>query len=203
MLRLNGKKKYFCRILFLLGCAAALLAGCSIGLSEKNRDPSLSKSRPWFDYWYYVTCLSVDSSYKVLEVDNRGVGEVKNGSKVQVWEFRGGQNQLWKFIPTENGYYYIINSVNPRLSLDADIAPGIVGNGTKVQLWEYCGSDNQLWQMQIENTWQCIIRSKANPDLAIDADILPGGGRLLDGSKVQLWTYAGTGNQKWGLNREN
>jgi hypothetical protein len=203
MQRFDGKKNCFCWILFLSGCGAILLTGCAIGLSDQNRNRAQSNNRPWFDYWYYLTCLSVDSSYKVLEVDNKGGGEVKNGSKVQVGEFHSGQNQLWKFIPTENGYYYIISSVNPRLSLDADIAPGIVGNGTKIQLWEYLGTDNQLWQMEIENTWQCIIRSKANPNLTIDADILPGGGRLFDGSKVQLWTYAGTGNQKWGLNREN
>jgi len=199
--RFDGKKIGSCRILFFLGCAGLLLAGCAIGLSDKNSAPTISGDRPWYDYGYYLSCLSADSSYKVLDVDNRG--GVKNGSKVQVWEFHGGQNQIWKFVPMGNGYFCIISSANTRLSLDADIAPGFLGNGTKVQVWEYHGSDNQLWQVQIENNRQCIIRSKANPNLTIDADILPGGGRIFDGSKVQLWTYVGNGNQKWGLDREN
>ncbi len=184
---------------FLSVGGGLFLLECAVGLPGKSGDPASSGRHQWYDYWYYLSCLSPDSLYKALDVDN--TGGVKNGSKVQVWAFHGRENQTWKFIPVGNDYYRIVSSADTRLSLDADVAAASVGNGTKVQVWEHHGADNQQWQVLFENDGQCIIRSKANPALALDADILPGGGQVRDGSKVQLWTYLGKGNQKWGLDR--
>src|SRR5579884_2261488 len=81
-------------------------------------------------------------SGRCLDADTATIGS--NGTKVQLWDCWGGQNQRWhlNLVPGRNTN--ITNSQSLRC-LDADTAT-IGANGTKVQLWDCWGGQNQNWQ---------------------------------------------------------
>ena len=80
-------------------------------------------------------------SGKVLDVAEKSKAA---GANVQQWDYVAGSiNQLWRFIPAGNGYYYIQSKLGTYL----DIAGGNGSNGTNV--WMYTGNKSaaQKWKL--------------------------------------------------------
>jgi opacity protein-like surface antigen len=106
-----------------------------------------------------------------------------NGTKVQLWDCNGWNNQSWDLL-----WDGTIRSMASGRCLDADTG-SISGNGTKVQLWDCNGWNNQKWYVPGDGT----IRSMAS-GRCLDADL----GSISDnGTRVQLWDCNGWNNQKW------
>jgi hypothetical protein len=63
-----------------------------------------------------------------------------NGTKVQVWDCNGWDNQKWTRYTDGT-----IRSRHDGRCLDEDIAGG-TGNGKQVQVWDCNGWDNQKWR---------------------------------------------------------
>ena len=67
-----------------------------------------------------------------------------DGATVQLWEDVNGDNQLWYFEKTDDGYYKIKSK---RSNKCLDIAGISKDNGAKAQLWSDVNGDNQKWKI--------------------------------------------------------
>jgi hypothetical protein len=134
--------------------------------------------------------------YRCLDADLGTIGA--NGTKVQLWDCWGGQNQKWQLNP--NGT--IVNLQSHRC-LDADL--GTIGaNGTKVQLWDCWGGQNphQQWAWRgfaadfIPGSGGVYLWNRRS-NTCLDADLPTIGA---NGTKIQLWqcwNFYPNGNQSW------
>ncbi|WP_405019996.1 RICIN domain-containing protein [Kitasatospora sp. NBC_00070] len=80
--------------------------------------------------------IQTEKNYRCLDADLNTING--NGTKVQLWDCNGWDNQIWIW----DGQT-LQTKKNARV-LDADLNT-INGNGTKVQLWDRNGWDNQRW----------------------------------------------------------
>jgi hypothetical protein len=112
--------------------------------------------------------------------------QAHNGTKVQVWQCWGGNNQEWT--------WYTDGTIRPTWNtsycLDEDIAGG-THNGTKVQLWECNGWDNQKWDFHSASDYAIVSRHDRR---CLDEDIYVG---TQNGTKAQVWDCNDQDNQKW------
>jgi hypothetical protein len=112
----------------------------------------------------------------------------KNGTKVHLWDWNGGNQQWWWFTWWGNDQWSIQSSHEPYGCLDAALE-SIGGNGTKVQLWGCNYDSQQLWRL--EGGGQIVnVRSGR----CLDAEF-PNINNL--GTKVQLWDCSGSKHQRW------
>jgi|GEM_PF-1234168 hypothetical protein len=124
-------------------------------------------------------------SGRCLDADTATIGS--NGTKVQLWDCWGGQNQNWQV--TADGT--IVNLQSHRC-LDADTA-SMGSNGTKIQLWDCWGGQNQRWHLNLVPGRNTNITNSQSLR-CLDADTATIGA---NGTKVQLWDCWGGQNQNW------
>jgi Ricin-type beta-trefoil lectin domain len=108
-----------------------------------------------------------------LDADNSTLGQ--NGTKVQLWQCNGWDNQAWFLVPIPNkprGWYTITNLGHNRKCLDADNGT-IGGNGTRVQMWDCNGWENQQWLLFSNHTIQNAASRRC---LDGDSSTLPANG---------------------------
>lgn len=117
----------------------------------------------------------------------------KRGANVSVWSWNGGPNQKWKFVPAENGYYYIQSYFSPKFVLDASGAKP--KKGANITIWDSNGGNNQKWKIERLATGRYVIRSAANGGYVLDA----AGSNPRKGSNVSVWTWNSGNNQQWNL----
>jgi hypothetical protein len=121
-----------------------------------------------------------------------------NGGVVNVATDTGSNNQLWKVIPTTNGYVRIAPYANQAFALDCSAVAPV--NGSIIQLWTYDSANTNLRQQWLRSTISGTTAEKVTlratstaGTLVLDCkDIAP-----ISGSVVQTWTYtAGDTNQR-------
>jgi hypothetical protein len=78
------------------------------------------------------------SNWRCLDADLNTISG--NGTKVQLWNCNGWNNQKWIYDAISHTIYSMYNG----RCLDADLG-GIGSNGTRVQLWDCNGWANQKW----------------------------------------------------------
>ncbi|WP_214415670.1 RICIN domain-containing protein [Sphaerisporangium fuscum] len=123
------------------------------------------------------------ASWRCLDADLNTIAN--NGTKVQLWNCNGWNNQKWTY---DVRTHTIRSQYNGRC-LDADLNT-IGNNGTKVQLWDCNGWSNQKWIYDaISHTVYSMYNGRC-----LDADLNTIGS---NGTKVQLWDCNGWANQKW------
>lgn len=158
----------------------------------------------------------------VLDIADNDSG---SGAKVCLWEFNGGDNQVFSFNYVDQEYFAIRSALN---GLVLDIEGGSSSDGAEVVTWEFNGQDNQLWY---EDHYG-VIRSKLNDfvldcsygDLVMkpfDSNNLSQGFGILGEALVNLrdpaqcvdikdnccdaggrmcqWEYKGSENQHWAI----
>jgi hypothetical protein len=123
-----------------------------------------------------------------LDADNGTLGQ--NGTKVQLWQCNGWDNQAWYLnpIPGKPTGWYTITNLGHNKCLDADNGT-IGGNGTRVQMWDCNGWENQQWLVFGNHTVQNAVSRRC---LDGDTVTLPA-----NGTKVQLWDCNGGAHQAW------
>jgi glucosylceramidase len=91
--------------------------------------------------WYQVAS---SASGKCLDAADWGTTD---GTGLQQWACgdAGQANQRWRFTPTTDGYYQVLNQHAGKV-WDVDGGPGAVANGAAVHLWSYVGGTNQQWR---------------------------------------------------------
>ena len=112
-------------------------------------------------------------------VDDSGLSSA-NGTKIQMWDCNGGQNQQWTV--ASDGTLQVFGKC-------MDITGANYSNGTNIELWDCNGGANQQWHA-------------SNGTL-----VNPASGKCLDdpnsntanGTQLDLWTCNGGANQQWHL----
>ena len=94
-----------------------------------------------------LTSLST-GIYKVIGVQSGrsldiAASGTANGTKVELWDYNGGNNQKFGFSATDSGYYRITPQNATGSCLDVNGAS--TADGAIVQLWTYGGGNNQQW----------------------------------------------------------
>jgi beta-glucosidase len=105
------------------------------------------------DAWYSVVNTASQNC-----VDARDWGTV-NGTAVQQWTCPDPQaNAQWQFVPTNGGFFRVINRNAPDEGWD--VAGVSTANGAKVQLWADTGGANQQWRPVAngEGMWRFVAR---------------------------------------------
>jgi len=108
-----------------------------------------------------------------------------NGTKIQLWDCNGGNQQQWT--ATFTGVGTIKNARSGRC-LDAALQ-SIDRNGTKVQLWDCNGGDQQLWRFNSNVTIQNVYSGRC---LDVQLQSIANNGTV-----VQLWDCNGGDQQLW------
>lgn len=132
--------------------------------------------------------VSAVNNASVLDVNG---GYTANGTIVQLWTNKGGNNQKWKATGIGGGYY-TLQPQNAPLSL-LDVNGSGTANGTQVQIWTSNGGNDQKWFItNVGNGYYTLAPANA-PGSRLDVN----GSATANGTKVQIWTSNGGNNQKW------
>ena len=67
-----------------------------------------------------------------------------NGALIQQYDWLGGDNQQWQFVPSGGGYFRIVNKLSGKV---LDDTGGSTQNGSQIQQWDWAGGDNQQWYL--------------------------------------------------------
>jgi hypothetical protein len=81
----------------------------------------------------------VDRIDKCMDVAGSGTGD---DVAVQQWSCTGHDNQVWALVPSDAGYYLIVNR-NSRKCMDVDRNDH--GDGARVRQWSCNGGHDQQW----------------------------------------------------------
>ena len=69
-----------------------------------------------------------------------------NGTKVELWDYTGGNNQKFTITATSGGYYRITPANATGSCLE--VSGSSTANGALVDLWSYSGGNSQQWIFQ-------------------------------------------------------
>ncbi len=141
--------------------------------------------------WYTNTVYTIKSKWgnRCLDADLGTINS--NGTRVQLWDCNGWNNQRWYFIQSAWSGWFLLKSYYNNRCLDADLGT-INSNGTRVQLWDCIpGSTNQVWQVITYGSVNFLKNGAKGRFLDADWNT------NTNGNKVQLWDYTGNSNQQW------
>lgn len=79
-----------------------------------------------------------------LEIENQSK---ENGAKAVQCKYSNRASQLWKFVETGDGYYFIINKNSGKY---LEVADNSTADGASVGQWESTGYKCQKWTLRKE-----------------------------------------------------
>ena len=177
-------------LVILLALLTTLIGGSAFAAAEKpeiiGNSPGLTApdqhgSRAG---WFVIRSL-FGSGTQCLDADSTGGG---NGTRVQVWDCNGSNQQLWFWADDLS----VRNGLFPSMCLDADVNGG-GANGTRAQLWVCNGSTQQQWGVLPNDVAIYNVRFFNNANTVLDRDTnVPG-----NGAQVQLWEKNFQPQQWW------
>ena len=139
---------------------------------------------------YYQISSSVNPSYCLDITDWSSL----NGSKLQVWQRTGEQNQLFKITKQEDGFYRIENAWSGK---SLDVTDGCLIPGTPIQQWDsIADSAVQEWRIADQTGGMCSFQNVAT-GLMLDLKW----GMAQNGQTVNGCTTNGTNAQNWLLTK--
>ncbi len=138
--------------------------------------------------WGAYQIVSVSAPEFVLEA----VGGTNEGDLVSINKPSNATNQKWIIQPKGDGYFWLMPSSQPTLTLT--VAEAGKTNGTKVLLSKDNKSDSQLWSLTKQDNGSYAIEPKHAPGMGLDHF----GGKKEVGAKVDLWQHkAGDQHLQW------
>jgi len=121
-------------------------------------------------------------------IDATGAGDRAN---IQLWQYYGFDNQLWKFEHIGDGYYKITNKYSKKV---LDVLSYSKEDEANVIQYKWNDTDNQKWRLHlIENGYLKIISKNSGKVLEVD------GGRTANGANIQQNQWRHSGGQHWEL----
>ncbi|KAJ3276311.1 hypothetical protein HDU76_010541, partial [Blyttiomyces sp. JEL0837] len=123
-------------------------AGDKIALWDCNTDPANSPSIVWnIDDAAIGKFWSQIKSYNNLVLDFPKTGRNSPspaGTQLQLYSSNNGPNQQFRFVPTSDGYF---NVINQETGYCIDVLNNKVDHGSPVGLFTCNGQDNQKWSV--------------------------------------------------------
>ncbi len=140
--------------------------------------------------WGAYQIVSVSAPEFVLEA----VGGTNEGDLVSINKPSNATNQKWIIQPKGDGFFWLMPSSQPTLTLTVAEAEAGKTNGTKVLLSKDNKSDSQLWSLTKQDNGSYAIEPKHAPGMGLDHF----GGKKEVGAKVDLWQHkAGDQHLQW------
>lgn len=152
-------------------------------VSGRNNEADISNGT-------YVFQSALDDN-KVM--DAYGASAVTNGTNIQLYSYKGGENQKYTITHVGNGWYKIICKWGNK---SLDVHGGVVGNEVNVELYDWHGGDNQLWKFIPAGDGYYYIQSK----LGYYLDVW--NSQKSNETNIQTYQFNGGKNQKWKLEGE-
>ncbi|WP_367135340.1 MULTISPECIES: RICIN domain-containing protein [Streptomyces] len=176
---------------WLVIAVAALTA--TLGSTEvTNAAPSderpAAKGQQFADFNTFVSRYSG----RCLDVAN---GSVRDEANVHQWACEGVASQSWRFMPTGDGYFYIV-AKHSDLCLDVDTRAANGDYGGNVHQYHCWGGRNQQWRLDSIGDGYYYVVARHN-NKCLDVDTRPGN---VNGANVHNWTCWGGNNQMWKIN---
>ncbi len=108
-----------------------------------------------------------------------------NGTNIQLYGSHNSENQQFKFVYNDNGFYEIIN---PATGKSLNVYGGFVDAETNVQLWDRDGSCAGYWRLDRNSDGTYFIQSAC-------LDVYSG---IAENERnIQVYYRHGGDNQKW------
>lgn len=141
--------------------------------------------------------ITVGSSGKALDVSD---ASTNNKANLQVWNANGTNAQLWKFIPTGNGYYYI----KSKLGTTIDLTSGKIEDGTNIQMYAMADTSAQKWKLDSDRVNESVrplkdgtykVQNASNTKVVLDVQ----SGSESNGGNIRLYNSNDTSAQRYEL----
>jgi hypothetical protein len=128
------------------------------------------------------------ASGKVL--DDPG-GSTANHTLIQQYQFNGGSNQQWAFVPLSDGFDIIVNTTSGKV---LDDPGGSTSNNTLIQQYQLTGGANQQWLLLPQSNGTVVIENATSGKVLDDPS-----GSQASGTLIQQYQANGGINQDWVL----
>ncbi|MDE7120589.1 MAG: RICIN domain-containing protein, partial [Oscillospiraceae bacterium] len=180
------------------GAAAANGTNCQQwGASEPGIQNTWKLVSAGDDYYYIVSAVGDGGSY-VLDVSGKSSAD---GANVQIYSYRGTDNQKFKFTKNSDGSYKILTKISGDKS-GIEIANAERTSGSNVQQWAINGANCQDWILEPVTNLGCamdtsVIYEFKNVNSGMVMDIT--NGKMEEGNNVQQWSSGSFASQQWTL----
>lgn len=159
----------------------------NVGDSINPKDNSLAKA----------VIRSAYNNNFVVDTSNGNV----SGSNIHLWSEFDGDNQCWSFLPSGDGYWFIVNTAYGKF---LDLTDGNATDLANVQLCNLNRSYAQQWKITAAGNGYYYIASRCNENYRLDAE---GGSQNSNvGQNICVYHAINYDGQKWKidfLNRED
>lgn len=168
-------------------------SGSNIQLEAYSNQTSQKFDVKYVADGYYQ--IKSSSSGKSLDVAN---GSTSNKANLQTWNANGSKAQLWKFVRTSDGYYYIKSNLGTTI----DLTSGTVASGTNIQMYSMADTQAQKWKLDSEraNTSErpledgtYVIQNSTNTQRVFDVQ----SGSESNGGNIRLYQSNNTSSQRY------
>ena len=122
-------------------------------------------------------------------------GNAVDNANIQLFTRHGGQNQQWKFVYNEAGYYKIQSTKDNNYCLDVNNEPYTIKSNVKLSACS--DAETQHFIVEKDNDGYYKI-SSYDKQYVIDV----GGGVAKDRANIQLFTSHDNDNQRFAINKE-
>ena len=159
----------------------------NVGDSINPKDNSLAKA----------VIRSAYNNNFVVDTSNGNV----SGSNIHLWSEFDGDNQCWSFLPSGDGYWFIVNTAYGKF---LDLTDGNATDLANVQLCNLNWSYAQQWKITAAGNGYYYIASRCNENYRLDAE--GGSQNSNDGQNICVYHAINYDGQKWKidfLNRED
>lgn len=97
-------------------------------------------------YYYLYTQLGDGKTY-VLDISGK---KTDDGTNVEIYTYKGGDNQQFKFVKNDDGTYTILSKITGDASA-VEVNGKSTESGANIQQWAANGGDNQKWILEKAN----------------------------------------------------
>jgi hypothetical protein len=113
----------------------------------------------------------------------------ENGGNIHQWDYVGGDNQRWEFVPLGSEVYQL-RAVGSGKCLDID-GPSM-DNGANIHQWDCHTGTSQWWHLQQVNPGEYQVRNHQTAKCLDVAEF-----SQENGGTIHQWACAGSPNQLW------
>jgi len=179
---MNAHRAYVCLFALVAGSATGCVSAADESADDaQSRTDAIQAPIAAGDY-----TLHTQVSGKCLDVSGSSTAD---GAKVQEWSCNGTHAQVFHVIPTDNGYYRIVN-INSDKALD--IRDVSTQENAPLQQWGYGGGWNQQFAIVDRGGGQFSLHPR-HTGMALDVFW----GNAADGTGIVQYPYSGRANQLW------
>jgi hypothetical protein len=115
----------------------------------------------------------------------------RSNNLAEIWGWNGGDNQKFKIVPLNYGYYRLIPQHNTSFSLD--VTGGSNVNDTPIQIYGTNSNSSQYFKLVYDYDGYYKLKPGCAPSSCVNVK----GAGTTNGTKCVLWPESFTDNERW------